>query len=144
MVYLKKHEKARPVHEILVLIAYDLWAAKSPDNSAYTLSLTRAFNVIWRLRPNVRPLAPLYCCTYMILHSGSVVEYLTWDGDDAGLSLTGVTALCPWSRHIGPCLVLIQPRKAHPNIAEKLLTGMLRIKSNKKTLKYATNKICLI
>ena len=30
-----------------------------------------------------------------------------------------------------PCLVLVQPRKTHPDINEKLLTGMHRIKSNK-------------
>ena len=29
----------------------------------------------------------------------------------AGSSLTIVNALCPWARHINPCLVLVQPRK---------------------------------
>ena len=42
----------------------------------------------------------------------------------AGLSLTGGTAFCPRARHINPCLVLIRPKKTHPDIAEKLLTGM--------------------
>ena len=30
-----------------------------------------------------------------------------------------------------PCLVLVQARKTRPEITEKLLTGTLRIKSNK-------------
>ena len=29
----------------------------------------------------------------------------------AGTSLTNITVLCPWARHIHPCLVLVQPRK---------------------------------
>ena len=29
----------------------------------------------------------------------------------------------PYCCHINPCLVLFQPRKTHPNIIEKLLTG---------------------
>ena len=41
----------------------------------------------------------------------------------AGSSLTGVTMLCPWPRHIYPCLVLVQARKTRPGITEKLLTG---------------------
>ena len=39
-----------------------------------------------------------------------------------GSSLTGITALCPSSRHINPCLVLVKPRKTHPDITEKVLT----------------------
>ena len=46
----------------------------------------------------------------------------------AGSSLTGITVLRPWAppwtRHIYPCLVLVQPRKTCPHITEKLLTGM--------------------
>ena len=38
-------------------------------------------------------------------------------------SLTNVTALCPIARHMNPCLVLAQPKKTRPDIAEKLLTG---------------------
>ena len=64
--------------------------------------------------------------------SGSVVECLIQDRGFAGLSLTGVTTFCHWARHINPCLVLVQPRKTHPDITEKLLTGMKRIKSNKQ------------
>ena len=30
------------------------------------------------------------------------------------------------------CLVLVQPRKTHPDMTEKLLTGTLRIKSDKQ------------
>ena len=40
-----------------------------------------------------------------------------------GSSLIGVPVLCPWERHINPCLVLVQPRKIRPDITEKLLTG---------------------
>ena len=57
---------------------------------------------------------------------------LTWELSDRaldsnwrvlGLSLTGVTALCPWATHFIPCLVLVQPRETHPDMTEKLLTG---------------------
>ena len=54
-------------------------------------------------------------------HSGSVVYCSTWDRGATGLSLTGVTALCPWARHINPSLVLVQPRKTRPFIIERLL-----------------------
>ena len=33
---------------------------------------------------------------------------------DAGSSLTGITALCHWTRHINPSLVLVHPRKTRP------------------------------
>ena len=56
--------------------------------------------------------------------SGSVVECLTRDRDAAVLSLTGITALCPWARHINPSLVLVQPRKTLPFITERLLMGL--------------------
>ena len=36
-------------------------------------------------------------------------------------------------RMFNPYLVLVQPRKAHPDITEKLLTRTLRNKSNKQT-----------
>ena len=35
----------------------------------------------------------------------AVVECLTWDKRAGGSSLTSVTALCPWARHINPSLV---------------------------------------
>ena len=38
-----------------------------------------------------------------------------------GSSLTGITALWHWARHINPSLVLIQPRKTRPYITERLL-----------------------
>ena len=60
--------------------------------------------------------------------SGSVVECLTRDRGAGGSSLTGVTALCPWARHINPSLVLVQPRRTRPFITERLLMG--RKKSN--------------
>ena len=55
--------------------------------------------------------------------SGSVVECLNRDRRAAGWSLTGVTALCPWARHIDPSLVLVQPRKTSPDITDGLLIG---------------------
>ena len=64
-------------------------------------------------------------------HSSSVVEYLTQDQGATGLSLTGITVLCPLARHIYPSLVLVQPRWTHPDITETLLIGTIRIKSNK-------------
>ena len=63
---------------------------------------------------------------------GTVVECLTWDWGVAHSSLTGSTVLCPWVRHINLCSVLVQPRRIHPNIAEKLLTGTLIIKPKKR------------
>ena len=68
--------------------------------------------------------------------SGSVVECLTRDQRAVGSSLISVTVLCPRARHINPCLVLVQRRKTHPDIAEKLLTR--RYKTNQ------TNKQRLI
>ena len=62
--------------------------------------------------------------------SGSVVECLA-----RGSSLTGVTALCPCARHINPSLVLVQRRKTSSDVTERLLTGTLRIISNKQTNK---------
>ena len=56
--------------------------------------------------------------------SGSVVECLTQDRRAAGSSLTSVTAWCPLARHINSSLVLVQPRKTHPDVTERLLTGM--------------------
>ena len=63
-----------------------------------------------------------------------MVECLTQDLEAACSSLTGVTVLRPWARHIYPCLVLVQPRKTCPIIAEKLLTGTERIKQNVKNV----------
>ena len=62
-----------------------------------------------------------------------MVDCLTRDQWAAGLSLTLVTVLCPCARHINPSLVLVQPRKTRPFIAERLLMG--RKESNQ------TNKI---
>ena len=71
---------------------------------------------------------------FMREYSGSVVECLTWDRRAAGLSLTGVTALWTWARHIYPSLVLVQPRKTSPYINERLLMG--RKESNKTSNSY--------
>ena len=64
--------------------------------------------------------------------SGSVVKCLTQDRRAAGLSLTRVTALCPWARYINPSLVLVQLRKTRFDVTERLLTKTLRIKTNKQ------------
>ena len=58
-----------------------------------------------------------------MVRSGSVVECLTLDRVVAGSSFTGVTALCHCTRHINPCLVLVQPRKTRLSITERLLIG---------------------
>ena len=39
------------------------------------------------------------------------------------------SVLCPWVKHFILCLVLAQPRKTHPKVTEKLLTGALWIKT---------------
>ena len=48
---------------------------------------------------------------------------MTRDRGAVGLSLTGVTRLCPSARHVNPSLVLVQPRKTSPYITERLLMG---------------------
>ena len=55
--------------------------------------------------------------------SGSVVECLTQDWEAPGSSLTGVTALWSLSKTHLPSLVLVQPRKTHPCLIERLLMG---------------------
>ena len=59
----------------------------------------------------------------LIVNGSAVVECLIRDRRATGSSLTGVTALCPLARHINPSLVLVQPRKTRPFIAERLLMG---------------------
>ena len=69
----------------------------------------------------------------MVIEPGSaVVEYLTRDGRVAGLSLTSVTALCSWARHINLSLALVQPRKTRPYITKRVLMG--HKESNNKIL----------
>ena len=60
-----------------------------------------------------------------------VVECLTRDRGAGGSCLTGVTAMCPWARHINPSLVLVQSKKTRPYITERLLMG--RKESNQTT-----------
>ena len=45
------------------------------------------------------------------LCGSAVAQCLTRNRGVAGWSLTDVTSLCPWPRHINPCLVLVQPTK---------------------------------
>ena len=70
--------------------------------------------------------------------SGSVVECLTRDQRTAGSSLNGVTALCPWARHINTSLVLVQPRKTHPDRNWKIadLDVKIQIKQTNNLVKY--------
>ena len=44
-------------------------------------------------------------------------------------SLTRVTELCPWARHINLSLVLVQPRKTCPYKTERMLMGHKESKS---------------
>ena len=62
----------------------------------------------------------------------------------AGLSLTGIAALCPWARHINTSLVLVQPRKTHPYITERLLMGHKESNRTKMLIRhiYALWKQC--
>ena len=71
--------------------------------------------------------------------SGSVVECLTRVRGALGSSLTGVTVLCPCARHINPSLVLVQPRKTHPFIIERLLMGRKESNQTNKQFNKNTN-----
>ena len=61
---------------------------------------------------------------------GSAIECLTPDREVAGSNLSRGTALCPCTRHfifcfvLVQCLVLVQHRMVHPDMTEKVLTGM--------------------
>ena len=83
----------------------------------------------------------------MIIHlcntNDVVVECLTRDRGAAGSSLTGVTALCPWARHINPSLVLVQLRKTCPYITERLLMGRKESNQIKQTYKKPMMNHCV-
>ena len=51
------------------------------------------------------------CLNQRKLHTMTPGFAMKWA---AGSSLTGVTALCPWARHIYPSLVLVQPKRSVP------------------------------
>ena len=56
---------------------------------------------------------------------------LDWRQRGRGFEPHGISLRCgPWTRHIYPSLVLVQPRKIHPCLTERLLMG--RKESNKK------------
>ena len=61
------------------------------------------------------------------------VECLTRDRGAAGLSLAGVTVLCPWARHINPSLVRVLFR-TRPYITERLLMGCKESNQTKKNM----------
>ena len=69
-----------------------------------------------------------------VILGSAVVECLTRDRGAAGLSLTAVTVLCPWARHINPSLVLVQPKKTCPYITERLLMGCKESNQTKTNL----------
>ena len=71
----------------------------------------------------------------MYVTKGSAV-CLTRDRAAAGSSLTGVTAVCPWARHINHSLVLVQPRKTRLYITERLLMGREESNQTKQTNVY--------
>ena len=56
-------------------------------------------------------------------HSGSVVECFTGDQGPWVRASPASLSCGPWARHIYPSLVLVQPRKTHPCLAERLLMG---------------------
>ena len=73
-----------------------------------------------------------------------MVEYLTQDRGVVDLSLNGVTALCPSARHINPSLVLVQPRKTRPYIAERLLMGCKEEKKKNGFLLRLSRHFCQV
>ena len=60
-----------------------------------------------------------------------MVECLTRDRVVAGSSLAGGIALCLRARHFILSLVLVQHRKTHPHMIEKLLIGSKQTEKNK-------------
>ena len=62
-----------------------------------------------------------------------MLECLTLDWGFAGSSITGGTALCPWSRHFILSLVLVQPGRPVPTWLNFFWLG--RKESNKKNKK---------
>ena len=64
--------------------------------------------------------------------SGSVLECLIQDKGVACSSLNGGTVLWTWARHLSLCLVLVQPRKTHPDMTEQILTGTKESKQTNK------------
>ena len=49
-----------------------------------------------------------------------MVECLTRDQRAAGSSLTDVSALCPWARHINPCLIVVQLKDCDWNVKNQI------------------------
>ena len=68
--------------------------------------------------------------------SGSVKECLTLDRGAVGSSLTGVTAL--WSLSKTNLSLLVQLRKTHPCLTERLLMGRKESNQTKQTIKKFT------
>ena len=81
----------------------------------------RSAGFCWNQRTQIR--IHTFSLKETIRINGSVGECLTQDRGASGKSLTGITVLCPWARHIYPCLELVQPWKTRPDIAEKCWLG---------------------
>ena len=64
--------------------------------------------------------------------SGSVVECLTRDRGERVWASPASLRCGPWTRHIYPSLVLIQPRKTRPCLTERLLMGLKESNQTKK------------
>ena len=70
-------------------------------------------------------------------HSGSVVECLKRDRGAAGSSLNSVTAIWSLSKtYFCPSFVLVQPRKTHPCLTERLLMGRKESNQTNNIQKY--------
>ena len=67
-----------------------------------------------------------------------MVERLIREGGAGGSSLTGFTTMCPCVKHINSSLALVQPRKTHPYITERLLMGCKEPNQTKIRVKCGT------
>ena len=95
-------------------------------------ALTRLCRLVWASLIAHITLLEISCHSWE--RSGSMEDCLTRDWGATGKSLTGVTVLCPWARHINPSLVLVQPRKIGPFITERLLMGRKESNQTNKNL----------
>ena len=56
---------------------------------------------------------------------GYTYDMIVWEGSGSVVECLSLTVLCPCNErtHNNPSLVLVQPRKTHPYITERLLMG---------------------
>ena len=76
------------------------WLSFMMLNCVFTSFPCGILGQVWCLIVSIPDLCPFnyFCHIAYFKRSGSVVECLTRDRRAAGLSLTGVTVLCPWAR----------------------------------------------